>query len=143
MQVQHSYNLLTKGWVLLTHVLTLSATDARIKILLDKNRTHDLRTSKCASYLVDHLGDRNRLYSSQANHAYLSRNRSVASPQVNFYVARNTLYSSRADHAYRGCPSACHPLLQVFSAEITTGSFPVLLFCTLFSTLGPVRRTRF
>ena len=36
----------------------LSATDARIKILLDENRTHDFRTSRrCAGYLLDHSGD--------------------------------------------------------------------------------------
>ena len=32
---------------LLTHVLTLSATDARIKTLFSKNRTHDFRTLAC------------------------------------------------------------------------------------------------
>ena len=45
-QVQHSYSSSSNDWILLTHVLKLSATDARIKILLrqDKNRTHDFRT---------------------------------------------------------------------------------------------------
>ena len=40
----------------LTRVLTLSAKDARIKILLDKYRTHDFRTttSRYADYLLDH-----------------------------------------------------------------------------------------
>ena len=38
-------------------IIALSATDARIKILLDKNRTHDFRTSRCAGYLLDHSGD--------------------------------------------------------------------------------------
>ena len=41
------------------------------------------------------------------------------------------------------CPSAYHPLLQIFNAEVATGCFPVLLFCIPFSTLRPVRRTRF
>ena len=40
--------------ILLTHELTLSATDARIKVLLDKNRTHDFLSSTCAGYLLDH-----------------------------------------------------------------------------------------
>ena len=57
MQVQHSYNSSANGRILLTHVLTFSATDARIKILLDKSRTHDFRTSRCASYLLDHSGN--------------------------------------------------------------------------------------
>ena len=45
---------------LLTH-FTLSATDVRIKILLlDKDRTPDFRTSRCAGYLLDHSGDETR-----------------------------------------------------------------------------------
>ena len=32
-------------------------TDVGIEILLDKNRTHDFRTSMCAGYLLDHSGD--------------------------------------------------------------------------------------
>ena len=43
--------------ILLTHVLTLSATDARIRNLLEKNQTHDFRTSRCAGYLLDYSGD--------------------------------------------------------------------------------------
>ena len=39
------------------HLLTLFSTDAIIKILLDKNRTHDFRTSRCAGHLLDHSGD--------------------------------------------------------------------------------------
>ena len=58
-------------------------------------------------------------------------------------MAKNTSYSRRADRAYGGCPSACRPLLQGFSAEVATGCFPVFLSCVLFSTLRPVRQTRF
>ena len=57
MQVQHSYNSSTNGWILLTHVSTLSVTKERPQILLGKNRTHDFRTSRCAGYLLDHSGD--------------------------------------------------------------------------------------
>ena len=49
MLVQHSYNSSIKGWISLTHALTLSSTDARIKILFDKNRNRDFRIiSRCA-----------------------------------------------------------------------------------------------
>ena len=48
------------------YFFTLSATDTRIKILLfDKNRTHDFRTSRCASYLLDHSGDEGCMYMSE------------------------------------------------------------------------------
>ena len=57
MQVQHYYNSSTNGWILLTHVPTLSVTKERTQILLGKNRTHDFRTSRCAGYLLDHSGD--------------------------------------------------------------------------------------
>ena len=57
MQVQHNYDPSTNGRILLTHVLTLSATDARINFMLDNNRTHDFRSSRCAGYLLDHSGD--------------------------------------------------------------------------------------
>ena len=49
----------------------------------------------------------------------------------------------RRERARGRCPSACHLLLQGFSAEVATGCFPVLLLCVPFSTLRPVRRARF
>ena len=60
MQVQHSYyNLSTNGWILFTHVPTLSVTKERTqKSYFGKNRTHDFRTSRCAAYLLDHSGDK-------------------------------------------------------------------------------------
>ena len=54
MQVQHSYNSSTNGWILLTRVPTFSVTKERTQIILGKNRTHDFRTSRCAAYLLDH-----------------------------------------------------------------------------------------
>ena len=51
MQVQHSYNSSANGWILLTHVLTLTFRYGRQNKnpAFDKNRTHDFRTtSGCA-----------------------------------------------------------------------------------------------
>ena len=67
MQVQHSYNSSTKGWILLTHVPTLSVMKERTQILLcfGENRTHDFRTTSrwCAGYLLFRpLGRRRRPY---------------------------------------------------------------------------------
>ena len=42
---------------LLTRVLMLSATEEITKLWFDNNRTHGFRTSRCAAYLLDHLGD--------------------------------------------------------------------------------------
>ena len=55
----HSYNSSPNGQIL--PILTFPRFPLRKKektqILLDKNRTHDFRTSRCAGYLLDHSRD--------------------------------------------------------------------------------------
>ena len=58
-------------------------------------------------------------------------------------MTRNTPDLLCVDRDYRESPSVYHPFLQDFSAEVAAVCFPVLLLFFLFSTLRPVRRTRF
>ena len=53
-EVQHSSNSSTNhnGWILLTHVLTLSVTEEKHTNSGCKNRTHDFRTRRCSGYLL-------------------------------------------------------------------------------------------
>ena len=47
MQVQHSYNSSTNGWILLTHVLSNTFRyGCQNKNLVDKSRTHDFRVCR-------------------------------------------------------------------------------------------------
>ena len=55
------FNSSTYGWILLTHVLTLTATDARIKIELTTSALWQVELGRCADYLLDYSGDKVKL----------------------------------------------------------------------------------
>ena len=57
MQVQHSYNSSTNGWILLSQFPRFPLRKKEHKSYFGKNRTHDFRASRCAGYLLDHSGD--------------------------------------------------------------------------------------
>ena len=58
---QSKSSTLTTQVVIGFYLLTLSRFPLRkkdYKSFFNKNRTHDFRTSRCAGYLIDHLGDK-------------------------------------------------------------------------------------
>ena len=85
---------------------------------------------------------RNTLYSSRADRAYLSRNRSLTSSQVSFYVTRNTPYSSRLtapmEDACLRPIHYCRVLAQRWQLGVSRFSYSKIPFVCLGRFVKPV-----